>query len=303
VCGEDGLAQASAGSADAILLDLHLPDILGVTLYQALRSSGIRAPIMFITGWYLDTDHESLAEALGASGFFRKPLYYEDIARSIREVLASPVSQLAASRYRDTDPACCRHGYRQRLVIDHDSVQLHKGVLENDPSAVEALCSTMLSAVCRALMGRFRGMSYEDIYDAAVDAVLDYKAKAEQFDPARGRSLLRWLSFAAHRNVVNALERNRRRLHLGVQISRDNESSTCFGTTSMRVDRLELHESVRAALQGFTVCERRMLRLWISGERRTTELGNTAGLYHLSPLDRERHVKVTCLAFFGPPEA
>lgn len=60
--GAEALRMAAAERPDAILLDISLPDIDGVTVASRLRESGIDSPVVFLTG------HSSLEDRLAAFG-------------------------------------------------------------------------------------------------------------------------------------------------------------------------------------------------------------------------------------------
>ena len=57
--GASGLELAWSGGFDAILLDLRLPDVLGMTVLSTLRHLRIPVPVVVATGHYLHTDHAS----------------------------------------------------------------------------------------------------------------------------------------------------------------------------------------------------------------------------------------------------
>jgi CheY-like chemotaxis protein len=56
--GAAGAAQAFACIWDLILLDLHLPDVLGMTLLSEFRRRELRVPVAIMTGWYLADAHD-----------------------------------------------------------------------------------------------------------------------------------------------------------------------------------------------------------------------------------------------------
>ncbi|AGA31237.1 sigma-54-dependent transcriptional regulator [Singulisphaera acidiphila] len=90
--GQDGVRQAAARKPDVILLDLRLPDISGLDVYQRLRQVDARIPVIFITD---ATNADSAIEAMkqGAYDYLSKPV---DLRR-LRLVLgqAMELSRLA----------------------------------------------------------------------------------------------------------------------------------------------------------------------------------------------------------------
>src|SRR5882724_8282709 len=47
--GAEGLKRARAGPPDVILLDLRLPDLSGLDVYQQIRRIDARIPVIFVT--------------------------------------------------------------------------------------------------------------------------------------------------------------------------------------------------------------------------------------------------------------
>lgn len=79
-------------SPGCLLLDIRLPGISGFELQAQLLESGIRMPVIFITG----QDHagmEEYARQLGASTYLRKPVDEETLLAAIRQALKSAVNE------------------------------------------------------------------------------------------------------------------------------------------------------------------------------------------------------------------
>ena len=86
--GAAALLEPSLSTYDVIVLDLHLPDILGLTLLSEWRRRGVTAPVIVMTGWYGEAGHEHAARSLGAAAFMRKPLD----ATNLQAEIASAIS-------------------------------------------------------------------------------------------------------------------------------------------------------------------------------------------------------------------
>jgi two-component system nitrogen regulation response regulator GlnG len=71
--GEEGLRRAADRPPDVVLLDLRLPDLLGLDVFQRLREADARIPVVFITA---TTDADSAIEAMkrGAFDYLFKPI-------------------------------------------------------------------------------------------------------------------------------------------------------------------------------------------------------------------------------------
>lgn len=85
--GTEGMATAQAKQPDAILLDVKMPDIDGVSLFHQLRAeaSTQEIPVIFLTAQAREIERKAL-EALGC-GVILKPFEPEAIAQQIRTLL------------------------------------------------------------------------------------------------------------------------------------------------------------------------------------------------------------------------
>ncbi len=75
-------------SPGCLLLDIRLPGLSGFELQEQLLTSGVRMPVIFITG----QDREGMEEQasrLGASAYLRKPVDEDTLLGAIRQAMAS----------------------------------------------------------------------------------------------------------------------------------------------------------------------------------------------------------------------
>lgn len=88
VDGLDGLNKAKADSFDMIVTDLNMPNMNGLAMIEALRSSPAHTgiPIIFLTT-ESDADMKSRAKAAGATGWITKPFDPEQLVKIARKVL------------------------------------------------------------------------------------------------------------------------------------------------------------------------------------------------------------------------
>jgi CheY-like chemotaxis protein len=94
---EQALALALEHKPDAILLDLEMPKYDGFELCQNFRSLSHTSslPIFVITGQ--SGDHKNECEAMGANGFFEKPIDFENLKKSLETTLkVSPAARPAS---------------------------------------------------------------------------------------------------------------------------------------------------------------------------------------------------------------
>jgi DNA-binding response OmpR family regulator len=94
--GAEGLARAAARHPDAIVLDLRLPDILGLSVLSELRRARLGVPVVVLTGAFLDEGHEVAARALGAAAYLHKPIIGDELTLALRSAIIAPPPELAA---------------------------------------------------------------------------------------------------------------------------------------------------------------------------------------------------------------
>ena len=84
--GTEGLATASAGHFDAILLDVGLPDMDGREVCRQLRAAGVTSPIIMLTGAAGEQDTISGLDA-GANDYVAKPFRLGELLARLRAQL------------------------------------------------------------------------------------------------------------------------------------------------------------------------------------------------------------------------
>lgn len=88
--GETALDKIDEDPPDAVILDVMMPHMDGITVCKQIRSDGETAtlPVIMLSG---KTQKEAIAEgiAAGANKYLCKPVSYDELVGSINEVLAS----------------------------------------------------------------------------------------------------------------------------------------------------------------------------------------------------------------------
>jgi two-component system nitrogen regulation response regulator GlnG len=84
--GAEGLERLAAQPADVILLDVRLPDLSGLEVYERIRQADARIPVIFITA---TTTADTAIEAMqqGAHDYLFKPLDPQQLRRVVGQAL------------------------------------------------------------------------------------------------------------------------------------------------------------------------------------------------------------------------
>ena len=86
--GGEALARIAQRLPDAVLLDIKMPDMDGLTVLQSMREKGYAAPVIVITG-HGDIGTAVEATRRGAFDFFEKPLQRDRVLLSLRNAVES----------------------------------------------------------------------------------------------------------------------------------------------------------------------------------------------------------------------
>jgi two-component system, OmpR family, response regulator len=81
--GPDGLLAAAAGRYDAVVLDVMLPGLDGVTVCQRLRGAGHRVPVLMLTARGQVPDRVAGLDA-GADDYLTKPFSFDELLARLR---------------------------------------------------------------------------------------------------------------------------------------------------------------------------------------------------------------------------
>ena len=79
---EDFLQSSSVPSNACLILDIRLPGMSGLDLYDNLACSGIKFPVIFITACD-DSQLQEMAEKTGAVAYLRKPFGEESLLSAL----------------------------------------------------------------------------------------------------------------------------------------------------------------------------------------------------------------------------
>jgi len=85
-CGKDFLATAGSRLPDCLLLDLHMPELNGFEVLEAMQSRHIALPVIVITAHH-EPGTEQRVIALGAAGYLKKPVERESLLTAIERAI------------------------------------------------------------------------------------------------------------------------------------------------------------------------------------------------------------------------
>lgn len=86
---EDGLSAIAANSYDAIVLDLNLPDLDGLTVLRQLRQARNAVPVLILSGRSNTAERVSGLEA-GGDDYLPKPFSAAELVARVRALLRRP---------------------------------------------------------------------------------------------------------------------------------------------------------------------------------------------------------------------
>src|SRR5437773_2412368 len=94
--GFSGLRQAVTQKPDLILMDIMMPQGLGFSVVERLKSFGLQhVPVIFLTA-SKRTGLRKSAERLGAAGFFEKPYNANELLAAVSLILGAQESAPAS---------------------------------------------------------------------------------------------------------------------------------------------------------------------------------------------------------------
>lgn len=81
--GEEALDYIAAGEFDAVILDIMMPKMDGITVLKSMRASGNRTPVLLLTARDSVADRVGGLDA-GAEDYLVKPFAFEELLARIR---------------------------------------------------------------------------------------------------------------------------------------------------------------------------------------------------------------------------
>ncbi len=124
--GEEGVTLFEDNGADAVVLDMTLPEMHGVQTLQQIRRMNANVPVVVVTGETSDETRRQ-CERLGVQEYLSKPADHNHILSAIRRALS--------------DPKTITEAYEVvTLRLPSRIVKCLTGIDENIERAVELIC-------------------------------------------------------------------------------------------------------------------------------------------------------------------
>jgi DNA-binding response OmpR family regulator len=124
--GEEGLALFEDNGADALVMDMTLPEMHGVQTLQQIRGLNANVPVVVVTGETSDATRRQ-CERLGVQEYLSKPAAHDEILSALRRALSDP--KTATEEYEVVT-----------LRLPSRIVKCLMGLDENIERAVELIC-------------------------------------------------------------------------------------------------------------------------------------------------------------------
>ena len=87
--GEEGVAEFEANGADAVLLDMTLPEMHGTKVLEDIRNLSPSVPVVVVTGETL-AESRDVCNRLGVQEYLSKPPEYDALLRAFKRALSTP---------------------------------------------------------------------------------------------------------------------------------------------------------------------------------------------------------------------
>jgi hypothetical protein len=126
------------------------------------------------------------------------------------------------------------------------------------------------------------------VHDAVQDALIEFRANVQRFDPRRGVSLISFLRMGTRRNLLNRIDRERRRAMREIAGDARGRTLENLPVVPDYERAMDLRNAVAAVWANLSVIERRVFRLILEGERRSDGFAHAADARHMEPRERRR---------------
>ena len=98
--GREAVARATAESYDAVLMDIHMPELDGLEAARILRDQNIDVPIIAVSADALATSRQAALDA-GCNAYVTKPIDFDELLAELAHLLPSAETENLRRRASD----------------------------------------------------------------------------------------------------------------------------------------------------------------------------------------------------------
>ena len=89
--GEEGVAEFETNGADAVLLDMTLPEMHGTKVLEEIRNLSASVPVVVVTGETL-AESRDVCNRLGVQDYLSKPPDHDALLKAFERALSNPTT-------------------------------------------------------------------------------------------------------------------------------------------------------------------------------------------------------------------
>lgn len=140
--GDECLQALSIHSVDLILLDMHLPDIIGIDLFKHIQKTHAHTPCIFVTGENAETE-VVLGLEMGAKDYITKPFRAREFIARIKNVLKNSSQETQHAHNASKPEQVVIHG-ALKLNLNRREAQLNHQIIDFTRTEFDLLKMLML---------------------------------------------------------------------------------------------------------------------------------------------------------------
>lgn len=175
-----------------------------------------------------------------------------------------------------------------------EEFELHRRLLAGDSKLSAVVADKFFEPLARAIQTSFAKTHEHTVQSVAADAILEYILRPQRYDPEK-RALLAYLYMDARGNLLNILQREKRREQLMQNENFDEavENQSVHGNKEKMGDQILIDQELNEKLDKVIPdpIERKVLALMMDGEHRTKVFVEVMGIQHLHNEDQCADVK------------
>jgi DNA-directed RNA polymerase specialized sigma24 family protein len=179
--------------------------------------------------------------------------------------------------------------------------QQHQRLLLKDPVAFAEICEGVLPHLVSFLGHQFPQHDAHMCEMVAIDCLLAYQQKPDQFDPVK-LSLFAYLRMAARRDMLNAIDKQQRRdrrlydiedPQVQSQLPEQGSPDEEFDLTGWLAQRTDysLQEILEKLSADLSMTDKQVLMLMLDNVRETERYAQVMAITHLEELEQRQTVK------------